>query len=309
MVPYSRRQNAVDAVMKSYEDLGVINGSEGFLVPSRTCIQSIILLVRELLFPGFFGTGLSETEDLALVTGRRVVTLIELLSEEIYKSLVWDVGVNQASHGSDSHCKAMAMDATMAFMEEIPTIRALLKGDAQTLYEGDPASTSLTEIILAYPGFQAVLVYRVAHFLFLKQVPIIPRLMSELAHSETGIDIHPGAKIGHSFFIDHGTGIVIGETSVIGNHVKLYQGVTLGAFSVSKTLGNVKRHPTLEDGVTVYAHTTILGGTTVIGEGSTIGGNVWLTESVPPQSKIYLSPDFKSSMIMQVKASQSDLKD
>jgi serine O-acetyltransferase len=174
------------------------------------------------------------------------------------------------------------------FFEEMPKIRIILAKDLEAAVRGDPAAKSADEVILSYPGFQAIAVHRIAHFLWTRQVPIIPRMMSELVHSRTGIDIHPGAEIGESFFIDHGTGVVIGETTVIGKNVKLYQGVTLGALSVKKEEGSCKRHPTIEDDVTIYANATILGGEIVIGRGSVIGGSVWITQSVPPDSKIYL---------------------
>jgi serine O-acetyltransferase len=157
----------------------------------------------------------------------------------------------------------------------------------QANFRGDPAAKSFEEVILSYPGFQAITVHRLAHYFWKAQVPLIPRMMSEMVHGSTGIDIHPGAEIGESFFIDHGTGVVIGETTVIGSNVKLYQGVTLGALSVKKEEGNRKRHPTIEDDVTIYSNATILGGETVIGRGSIIGGNVWITESVPPNTTVY----------------------
>lgn len=172
------------------------------------------------------------------------------------------------------------------FMAELPALRAMLVLDAEALYAGDPAARSVDEVILAYPGFLAVALYRVAHTLHRFGVPLVPRLVSELGHRETGVDIHPAARIGHSLAIDHGTGVVVGESAVIGDRVKLYQGVTLGALSVRKQLADTKRHPTLEDDVVVYANATILGGDTVVGAGSVIGGNVWLTKSVPPRSVV-----------------------
>src|SRR5690606_33083175 len=159
--------------------------------------------------------------------------------------------------------------------------------DAEAAYQGDPAAQSLEEVIISYPGFFAVASHRIAHALLKLDIPLLPRLMAEYAHERTGIDIHPGAHIGESLFIDHGTGVVIGETTIIGKNVKVYQGVTLGALSVKKRLQNIKRHPTIEDDVVIYANSTILGGETVVGSGSVIGGNVWLTRSVPPQSKIF----------------------
>ena len=183
-----------------------------------------------------------------------------------------------------------------AFVVRIPEVKRLVETDVQAAYEGDPAATSPMEVIMAYPGFYAVTIHRLAHELYLLKVPIIPRIMSELAHSKTGIDIHPGATIGERFFIDHGTGVVIGETTVIGKNVKLYQGVTLGALSFDKDpvtgalVKGVKRHPNVEDNVVIYAGATILGGRTTIGHDSEIGGNVWLKDSVPPNSRVYNKP-------------------
>lgn len=173
------------------------------------------------------------------------------------------------------------------FFERFPEIYLDLENDAKALLENDPAATSVEEIYYAYPGFYAIAIYRFAHELHLKNIPLIPRIWTEFAHSKTGIDIHPGAQIGKNFFIDHGTGIVIGETTVIGDFVKLYQGVTLGALSVSKEIANSKRHPTIEDNVTIYSNATILGGNTTIGAHSVIGGNVWITESIAPESVVY----------------------
>jgi serine O-acetyltransferase len=182
---------------------------------------------------------------------------------------------------------ARQWDAVLdGFFTELPWIRGTLLRDAQAIYDGDPAAHSVDEVILAYPGFFATAVYRIAHYLHAAGVPLFPRLLTELAHRETGVDIHPGARIGEFFAVDHGTGVVVGETAVIGDHVRLYQGVTLGAVSVSKHLQHTKRHPTIGDDVIIYANATILGGETVIGSGSRIGGNVWLTRSVPPGSVV-----------------------
>ena len=176
---------------------------------------------------------------------------------------------------------------TKIFFEKLPNVYYLLEKDAQFFLDSDPAATHLEEILVSYPGFYAISFYRFAHILYEEKIPLIPRIWTELAHSKTGIDIHPGANIGESFFIDHGTGIVIGETTQIGNFVKIYQNVTLGALAVSKGIANTKRHPTIEDNVTIYAGATILGGETTIGQGSTIGGNVWITESIAPFSLVY----------------------
>lgn len=179
------------------------------------------------------------------------------------------------------------------FLVSLPEILEKLNQDAKCLYRHDPAANSVEEVILAYPGFFAIAVYRLSHELQKNKMPLVPRMMSEYAHRLTGIDIHPGAEIGSPFFIDHGTGVVIGESAVIRNHVKIYQGVTLGALQVSKDMKNTKRHPTVEDGVTIYAGSTILGGETLIGAHSTIGGNVWLTQSVPPNSLVYQNSEVK----------------
>ena len=186
--------------------------------------------------------------------------------------------------------KPMPHDAqTVAntFFDELPRVYEVLNNDMQALLDGDPAATCEYEVIRAYPGFYAIVFYRLAHELFKLEVPIVPRVITEYAHSKTGIDIHPGAQIGSHFCIDHGTGIVIGETTLIGNHVKIYQGVTLGALSVSKDLARTKRHPTIEDGTVIYAGATILGGETVIGKNSVVGGNVWLTRSIPAETRVY----------------------
>lgn len=176
---------------------------------------------------------------------------------------------------------------TNSFFESFPSIYEMLENDAQAILDNDPAAKSLEEIMFSYPGFFAIAVYRFAHELYEKNIPLIPRIWTEFAHSKTGIDINPGAKIGAHFFIDHGTGIVIGETTIIGDHVKIYQGVTLGALSVAKDLQNIKRHPTIENGVVIYANATILGGETTIGENALIGGNVWITSSVAPNSVVF----------------------
>jgi serine O-acetyltransferase len=173
------------------------------------------------------------------------------------------------------------------FLSKIPEVHKKLWNDAKFIYEGDPAATSIDEVILAYPGFLSIVIYRIAHELYKLNIPIIPRIFTEFAHKNTGVDIHPGAKIGTPFFIDHGTGIVFGETTIIGKNVKIYQGVTLGALSVDKSLSNVKRHPTIEDNVIIYAQAVILGGNTIIGKNSVIGGNSWITETIPPNSIVY----------------------
>ncbi|MFP4367563.1 MAG: serine O-acetyltransferase EpsC [Bacteroidales bacterium] len=184
-------------------------------------------------------------------------------------------------------------EQTLLFFDSLPEVYSSLVRDAEAIYNFDPAVTNLQEVICAYPGFYAIAVYRIANQLFRQGIPLLPRIMAEYAHGKTGIDIHPGATIGKSFFIDHGTGVVIGETTVIGNNVKIYQGVTLGALIVKKSMASRKRHPTIQDNVIIYAGSTVLGGETVIGSDSVIGGNVWLTESVPPNSMVYHTSTIK----------------
>jgi serine O-acetyltransferase len=179
------------------------------------------------------------------------------------------------------------MQIAKSFVEKIPLIHDMLWADAEAIYKGDPAAENIDEVILAYPGFMAIVIFRIAHELYLLNLPIIPRIITEHGHEKTGIDIHPGATIGSPFFIDHGTGIVIGETSIIGKNVKIYQGVTLGALSVDKKMQNTKRHPTIEDDVIIYSQAVILGGDTVIGSNSIIGGNAWITNSIAPNSVVY----------------------
>ncbi len=193
-------------------------------------------------------------------------------------------------HSMEARLPLPPEQLAQAMMERLPVIHRLLLDDAEAIASGDPAAQSIEEVIRTYPGFRAVAIYRLAHELYKLRVPLLPRVLSEQAHAATGIDIHPGAQIGTHFCIDHGTGLVIGETCVIGDHVKVYQGVTLGALSVDKAMANIKRHPTIEHHVVIYAGATILGGNTVVGAYSVIGGNVWLTESVPPYSRVYHRP-------------------
>ena len=210
---------------------------------------------------------------------------IELQFKQLENKLTNILNATKAC--SDCNNEAIAFQC----FERIPNLYRLLNTDIQAMVEGDPAARSAFEVVRAYPGFLAISFYRMAHALYKLDVPVLPRILTEYAHSKTGIDIHPGAEIGEYFFIDHGTGVVIGETTVIGNHVKLYQGVTLGALSVEKNMANIKRHPTVEDHVIIYSGATILGGDTRIGHHSIIGGNVWLTRSVPPRSKVYHNPE------------------
>lgn len=237
--------------------------------PIKAEAQKFINELMQLLFPHF-------TDD-TYYTPEDIESKIILLKRN-FKSLLISLNNNRLEN-----IEKLADD----FFREIIFINKELWDDACAICEGDPAAQSIDEVILAYPGFRAIAIYRFAHQLYLLNIPILPRVLTEYAHQETGIDIHPGAIIGNSFVIDHGTGIVIGETSVIGKNVKIYQGVTLGGLSVEKKLAQTKRHPTIKDNVVIYAHAVILGGNTVIGKNSIVGGNVWITESVPEDSTVY----------------------
>jgi serine O-acetyltransferase len=259
-------------------------------LPNRREILRIMDELHTLLFPGFFGPR-DLSEDTVQTRVSDVLTDVSRsLHEQISGALRYEKNIDQDTSAFEQHCEACdgrAGQVMMAFLDELPEIRRKLSLDVQAAYDGDPAARHTDEAIFCYPGIRALAVHRVAHELYRHNVPLIPRILAESAHSVTGIDIHPGASIGTSFFIDHGTGVVIGETTRIGEHCKLYQGVTLGAKAFlkddqGKLLRDVKRHPTLEDHVTVYAGATILGGDTVIGAGSVINGGVFLTHSVPP---------------------------
>ncbi len=282
----------IQAILDSYQEIGGISFTDGDHLPSRNSVQHILTMLKEILFPGYFDTTPINNINLQYVIGQKIVTAAESLCAEISKILVWSAKESQ-NVVNPSETRQIAKEVTSDFFDYIPTLRTLLKKDVKATYNGDPAAKSEAEIILSYPGFQATTTYRIAHFLYKRDIPLMPRMMTEIAHSETGIDIHPGATIGPSFCIDHGTGIVIGETSDIGHNVKLYQGVTLGALSVPKSKSTTKRHPTLGDHIVVYAETTILGGDTQIGSNSIIGGNVWITQSIPENSKISLSSDYQ----------------
>lgn len=269
----------IDTILDSYNTHGGINTSEAGNFPNRENVVAALNDIQALIFPGFRNAEYINKDNIKYLTGEKINRIITLLSQETRKAIVY-----LKKDAENSRCYALAEQAVMALIEEIPEIRRKIQLDVKAVMEGDPAAKSEEEVILSYPGIEAILVYRIAHFLHTQGIPIIPRIMSEYIHGKTGIDIHPGATIGESFCIDHGTGIVIGETTIIGNNVKLYQGVTLGATSVKKEMSSKKRHPTIEDNVTIYAGATILGGETVIGRNSVIGGNVWLVQSVPAGS-------------------------
>jgi serine O-acetyltransferase len=258
-------------------------------IPSREAVIDILKRVRRILYPGYFIPTRVDQVNVGYYFGQEATALFETLSEQIALAIRHDC----IRHGQAcTHCEERGQQTAIDFLRYLSELRGLLATDVRAAYEGDPAAKSFDEIIFSYPGLFAITVYRIAHRLHHQDVPMIPRIMTEYAHSRTGIDIHPGAHIGESFFIDHGTGVVIGETTKIGKRVRLYQGVTLGALSLSReeceSLRNQKRHPTIEDDVIVYANATVLGGKTILGARSVIGGNVWLTESVPPDTEVFL---------------------
>lgn len=258
-------------------------------IPSHRAVIDIIYQVRQILFPGYFTKSKLHASNLEYYLGKETSELYERLAGEIIMAIRHDC---RRSNLPCTNCEARGHQMALSFIETLPGISALLSTDIRATLAGDPATANSDEVIFSYPGLLATSIFRMAHELFLLEVPIIPRIMTEHAHSQTGIDIHPGATIGPGFFIDHGTGVVIGETTIIGAGVRLYQGVTLGALSLPKDAGtkmrNKKRHPSIEDDVIIYANTTILGGDTTIGTRSVIGGNIWLTESVPSDTRVVL---------------------
>ncbi|MBD5558193.1 MAG: serine acetyltransferase [Desulfovibrio sp.] len=266
--------------------------AHGAAMPSLEALREIMGRLRAAIFPGYFGPVRVGRDSLRFHLAANLDTILRKLGEQVVSGLCFDCGDGEADALRDpcARCEERGREAALAFMARLPEIRRLLAGDAVAAYEGDPAAKSPGETIFCYPSLTAMFHHRVAHELYLLRVPLIPRIIAEMAHSATGIDIHPGATIGEEFFIDHGTGVVIGETCVIGRGCRLYQGVTLGALSFPKNpdgtlTKGIPRHPVLCDNVTVYAGATILGRVT-IGEGAVIGGNVWITEDVPPGAHI-----------------------
>jgi serine O-acetyltransferase len=276
----------IDKILDSYEEVGGINKNGNYTFPNKENVVEVLHDLQCLIFPGFKKAEDIDSDNLRYMTGQRVNRIISMLTKEIQKAMIYEFSQQKESKMEQDLRSALAEKTTLALIEEIPNLRKMINLDMLAMFNGDPAAKSSEEVIVSYPGLEAIMVYRLAHFLFVNGVPVIPRIMTEYVHGKTGIDIHPGATIGESFFIDHGTGIVIGETTVIGKNVKIYQGVTLGALSVKKELQDKKRHPTIEDNVTIYANATILGGRTVIGEGCTIGGNTWVMQSVPPHTMV-----------------------
>ena len=273
-----------DRLVASYAHAGGINHLDGKNLPSKRAIALITMDLLRLLFPGFFDEKLIHSSEIKTETAALLDTVLGSLEEEVYKSLEY----NPPPELPKKDLRPIARTWTVEFLASLPRIRELLQTDTEAAYQGDPAALSREEVIVAYPFIEAIAVQRLAHELYLKNVPLIPRIMTEWAHSRTGMDLHPGAQIGSHFFVDHCTGTVVGETSIIGDHVKMYQGVGLVAKSLAagQQLRGQKRHPTIEDRVTIYAGATIMGGDIVVGEGSTIGANVFLTTSVPPHSLV-----------------------
>ena len=275
-------QSLVGQISETYKgDLG-INFIDTSNLPVRDKIVEILDLLTEILFPGYTGRRTVTKSNINFIVGDLLCQVYSELCDQMERAYKYLCRMEKCDSGD---CRKMAEDAAEYLLEQLPKIREMLKGDVAAAFDGDPAAKSYEEIVISYPCITAIATYRIAHELYLKDVPLIPRLMTEWAHTKTGIDIHPGATIGRNFFIDHGTGVVIGETTIIGDNVKIYQGATLGALSFPKdergrAIKGGKRHPTIEDNVTIYAEATILGNVT-IGKGATIGGNVWLKESVP----------------------------
>ncbi|MCM1288423.1 MAG: serine O-acetyltransferase [Clostridium sp.] len=267
----------------NYREQDIFEMGIGEHLPKRAEIIEILNEIRRAVFPGYFGTENTSYVSLESFAGNRIAVIYEKLFKQIRIALSYKNG-----RTDDAAIKSEAENITTAFLDRLPHVQNLIYKDVEAELSGDPAANSREEIIFSYPGIFAIFVYRIAHELYLLKVPFIPRIMTEHAHGKTGIDINPGAEIGEYFFIDHGTGIVIGETTRIGNNVKLYQGVTLGALSTreGQSLSGIKRHPTIEDNVVIYANTTVLGGETVVGKNSVVAGNSFITESIPPNTKV-----------------------
>ncbi len=270
----------VEQLVASYHEIGAINLAESANLPSKRAVGDLCVDLLQLLFPGYHDAAPIQTEQLVLITSTRLGRASLRLQAEICNAL--------RTRSGERCPEELSAERTQTFLFSLPEVRALLATDVQAAFEGDPAASGVDEVVLAYPFVEAIAIHRCAHVLYGLGVPLLPRVMNEWAHARTGMDIHPGATIGSHFFIDHGTGVVIGETAVIGSHVRLYQGVSLTARSLAggQALRGQRRHPTVEDRVTIYAGATIMGADTVVGADSTIGANVFLTQSVPPNSLV-----------------------
>jgi serine O-acetyltransferase len=271
-------------LVESYARVGGINHLDGKNLPSKRAIYAITQDLLRLLFPGYFDEQLIHSSEIKAETAALIDAVLGKLEDEIRKSLEYRPPADLAK----KDIPRAAHHLTVEFLGRLPAIREVLQTDVEAAYDGDPAALSKEEVLVAYPFVESIAVQRLAHELYLKNIPLIPRIMAEWAHSRSGMEIHPGARIGTHFFVDHCTGTVVGETAVIGNHVKMYHGVTLGARSTAggQQLRGKRRHPTIEDNVTIYPGATILGGDTIIGAGSTIGGNVFIMGSVAPNSLV-----------------------
>ena len=290
----SKLDSLVLAMVDSYQGEPSTQHIDRAVLPSNAETAELIDRLLELMYPGFIGRQNLTAHNVAYHVGELLPRIGWLAFRQIHKCFCYMAEQDTPGPPRDE-CRARAGELTIRFLEGLPAVRDLLAGDVQAALDGDPAALNKDEIILAYPGLLAVTVYRLAHVLYSMDIPILPRIITERAHAQTGVDIHPGAKIGSSFFIDHGTGVVIGETTDIGQHVKLYQGVTLGALSFPKDekgrlIRGAKRHPTVEDHVTIYANAIVLGGDTCIGRHAVVGGSVFLTSSVPPYCTVTLKP-------------------
>jgi len=278
-----RLEKLVGRISETYRGDSGINFIDAANLPVRGQILDVLELLFEVLFPGHTGSKKVTKSNVRYIIGDLLSQIHAELADQIRRAYEYQCRVRKCDQ---CDCGMMGEKVAVELLEEVPRIRELLKGDVHAAFDGDPAARSYEEIVISYPCIVAIATYRIAHQLYVRDVPLIPRIMSECAHARTGIDIHPGARIGENFFIDHGTGVVIGETTVIGRNVKIYQGTTLGALSFAhdergRILKGGKRHPTIEDDVTIYAEATILGDVT-IGKGAVIGGNTWIKESVPP---------------------------
>jgi serine O-acetyltransferase len=283
---------AIDRIVESYSGPEEINSLESAALPNKRAVIEAFNHLKPVVFLGFYSTRSLNRTNLRHTLAEHLYPAYEILVEQIRRAVSYE---QQTRPGEIERGPDWSEEVVLHLLHSFPALRRTLNGDVLAAYEGDPAAKSVEEVVFSYPAMEAITAHRIAHVLYLQGVPMIPRIISEYAHGQTGIDIHPGARIGERFFIDHGTGVVIGETSEIGSDVKIYQGVTLGAVSISRSQSGTtrreqKRHPTIRDRVTIYSGATILGGDTVIGEDSVIGGNVWLVHSVPPRSKISDEP-------------------
>ena len=281
-------EDLIDVIRSSYDGDDEINNLDSAALPNKRAVIAAFDHLMPVLYLGFYSTRSLNRTNLRYALSEHLYPAQDILVEQIDRAVRYEERMGRVERTKP---EGWSEDVVLRLYERIPELRRILNTDVRAAYEGDPAATSIEEVVFSYPSVQAITAYRVAHELCFSDVPMIPRIITEHAHSKTGIDINPCAQIGESFFIDHGTGVVIGATAVIGRNVKLYQGVTLGALSVprgeARGCHSKKRHPTIEDDVTIYAGASIHGGDTVIGKGSVIGGNVWLTKSVPPGSKIF----------------------